>query len=298
MKKLIKKLASGIGIAVFVIASTITPTMASDADPTFRIIEDETEDFTRIMRISKTVNSTEYDMPLKERYNILYVNGTAYPETKIIVKNNRSLVPLRVVSENMSYDVNWDSASKQAIVSLGDKSICFAIGSDNANVNNNLVRLEAAPEIINGSTYVPIRTIADCMGAEISYYMIDASDNGNEYRPTPAPAIVAIEQNTVEAGYSVDEAAEIIKNEVTKVINDNNVNLSKLGYALDINKTDDIGRYYVFNVYKSEKTEVKNRVLFDKTNGKTYSLHPGHSLTWYSVIEGCSIAASVGVFAG
>ncbi|MBH5320608.1 phosphodiester glycosidase family protein [Paenibacillus sp. GSMTC-2017] len=48
-------------------------------------------------------------------------------------------------------------------------SIVMNVGNTKATVNGNPIKLEAAPLIQNGSTYVPLRFVSEAMGAKVEY---------------------------------------------------------------------------------------------------------------------------------
>jgi hypothetical protein len=56
--------------------------------------------------------------------------------------------------------------------------IVLYIGSDIMTVNGNAVQLEAAPEIKNGSTFLPLRAIAEAFGATVNYNVLDDGSIG------------------------------------------------------------------------------------------------------------------------
>lgn len=51
------------------------------------------------------------------------------------INNERTLVPIRVISENLGYNVNWDNNSRKVTVKNSDKTIELFIGKKNVSVN-------------------------------------------------------------------------------------------------------------------------------------------------------------------
>jgi hypothetical protein len=92
-----------------------------------------------------------------------------------IIKDGRTLVPLRGVFEALGATVEWDP-KHQTIQSLKrSTAIVLHVGSKDAFIDdpssgiNKSVRLDVAPEIINGRTFVPIRFISEYMGADVNW---------------------------------------------------------------------------------------------------------------------------------
>ena len=86
------------------------------------------------------------------------------------VKNGRTLVPLRIISERLGYSVNYDPGSRKINIS-NDQGIriVLTIGSRQATVNDRSVELDALPEIRNGVTFVPIRFIAESFDSVVEW---------------------------------------------------------------------------------------------------------------------------------
>jgi hypothetical protein len=88
-----------------------------------------------------------------------------------IDSNNKTLVPVRFVSENLDAEVKWDGDKQQVTVTdiLTGKTLVFTIGSKIVSVDGKELELEAAAALTGGSTYVPARFIAESFGAEVSW---------------------------------------------------------------------------------------------------------------------------------
>jgi hypothetical protein len=91
-------------------------------------------------------------------------------------KNGNVMVPARFVVEQLDATVNWEEATNQVTITdeLRGIKIVIAIGSQTASVNGVIKPLEAAPELTNGSTFVPVRFIAESLGATVGW---DAATN-------------------------------------------------------------------------------------------------------------------------
>lgn len=85
------------------------------------------------------------------------------------VENGTTLVPLRVISENLGADVSWNSAKKQATVETAAYTVIFTIDSPKYSVNGNSKTLTSPARLSSSSTMVPIRAFAEAIGAAVSY---------------------------------------------------------------------------------------------------------------------------------
>ncbi len=73
-------------------------------------------------------------------------------------KDGRTLVPARVISEGFGLDVNWDEDTQK--VTIGD-SVELTIGVKEMKVGSKTVVLDAAPELTDGRTLLPLRAFAE-----------------------------------------------------------------------------------------------------------------------------------------
>lgn len=105
---------------------------------------------------------------------VMNVNGLAKAidigiGTTPIVKNGRTLVPVRAVVEEMGGTVDWDATNNMAILSYSGKTIKLVINSNIAYLNDVSETLDVAPIVMNGRTMLPIRFIAENFGFNVNW---------------------------------------------------------------------------------------------------------------------------------
>ncbi|AEI43890.1 copper amine oxidase N-terminal domain-containing protein [Paenibacillus mucilaginosus] len=101
--------------------------------------------------------------------SVLKVNSEELNVEKPYVANGSTLVPLRVITTAFGAVLSWDSETRTVGLKSGNTSLSLQIGSTTATVNGVQETLEAAPELLNGTTMVPLRFIAEKFGAKVSY---------------------------------------------------------------------------------------------------------------------------------
>ncbi|WP_042195432.1 N-acetylmuramoyl-L-alanine amidase [Paenibacillus camerounensis] len=79
------------------------------------------------------------------------------------------MVPLRMISENLGYKVDWDQSSKTVTISQQLTTIKLVIDQTAASVDDKTVVLANAPLNRNGTTLVPIRFISEQFGLTVSW---------------------------------------------------------------------------------------------------------------------------------
>ncbi len=85
------------------------------------------------------------------------------------VKNGRTLVPFRFLGEALGAEVNWEENKKQAVLQLNQTDVRVAVGSKVARVNEKLISLEVPAEIKGGRIFIPLRFVAESLGAQVNY---------------------------------------------------------------------------------------------------------------------------------
>lgn len=90
-------------------------------------------------------------------------------ETVPVVKNGRTLVPMRVIFEALNCGVAYDE-TENAVYAIGNgKLIKILIDSDIAYVNEEPQKLDVTATTINDRTVVPLRFVAETLDADVEY---------------------------------------------------------------------------------------------------------------------------------
>ena len=98
------------------------------------------------------------------------INGKEiYTSQSPVIENGRTLVPLRVIGENLDCSVDWDSNTKTVTLNNGSNTISLIIGNEQINVNGKIIFIDSSPKIINGTTMVPVRAISELFGAKVDW---------------------------------------------------------------------------------------------------------------------------------
>lgn len=104
----------------------------------------------------------------------VYINGRQinFPDEKPYMETGRTMVPLRVISEEMGYKVEFIEGV--ITISTEGKKIQLKLGEAKAWVNNVETTLDARPILKNNRTMLPLRFISETFGAKVDF-------NGAEY---------------------------------------------------------------------------------------------------------------------
>lgn len=92
-------------------------------------------------------------------------------ETPVQIANDRVMVPIRFVIEDeaLQGQVYWDGKLNKVAIDCWGKYIELFIGSVKASVDGKEVLFDAPPYISNNRTYIPLRFLAESLGATVNW---------------------------------------------------------------------------------------------------------------------------------
>lgn|GEM_PF-1380762 len=124
--------------------------------------------------VSALAPSTSLAVQNQSHINVTY-NGTPilFPDQKPLLKNNRTLVPIRPIAERLGFSVNWNSEKQTVFIVKGNQSVELVVNHPVAKRNNQAFRLEAPAQIMNGRTMVPVRFIAEALNYQVDWTKTD-----------------------------------------------------------------------------------------------------------------------------
>ena len=129
------------------------PKSKVEIEVTFAEIEKETEKENIVLTIDSTV-AWLFDE---------YVINDVAP----VIRNDRTMLPIRFIAEALGAEVAWDDSLDKVIITKDDLEIEIYIGSAVAFVNGETVDLDSPAFIENDRTYLPLRFVAENLGAEV-----------------------------------------------------------------------------------------------------------------------------------
>lgn len=99
-----------------------------------------------------------------------YVNGEAKAlDAAPIIRSGRTMLPVRFVAENLGGTVGWDGATSSVTIQGSGIDIAIKVGASTASINGKTVTLDAPAFIESGRTYLPVRVVAEAMGAAVAW---------------------------------------------------------------------------------------------------------------------------------
>ena len=87
--------------------------------------------------------------------------------------NSRTMIPVRFVTEALGAKVSWDGPNQTAVIEKDGTTVKIKIGSTDLTViksgKTSTVKMDTAAVVKDGRTYVPIRFVAEALGAKVDY---------------------------------------------------------------------------------------------------------------------------------
>ncbi len=99
-------------------------------------------------------------------FNGAAVNSTVKPFAD---NNGRTLIELRSAAEALGAEIAWDSATQTVTLTSATQTVAIKINQSAYQVNGMEKTMDTAAIISDGHTMVPVRVIAEALGATVSY---------------------------------------------------------------------------------------------------------------------------------
>ncbi|OAZ48212.1 copper amine oxidase N-terminal domain-containing protein [Paenibacillus polymyxa] len=100
--------------------------------------------------------------------NQIKIDGVAIAtDAKPQMKNKRTMVPLRVISESLGARVEWSDS--EVILAKSDMKVKLAVNRSTAEKNGQKIQLDVKPYLKNNNIYVPLHFIAETFGCNVNY---------------------------------------------------------------------------------------------------------------------------------
>ena len=99
----------------------------------------------------------------------VYINGALiqfYDAHPFIDSNDRAMLPIRVVSENLGMSVSWSHDTREVTI---NGRVKLTIGSDIAYVDGIAMKMNTKAVIFNNRTYVPLSFVSQIFGMQVNW---------------------------------------------------------------------------------------------------------------------------------
>lgn len=99
-----------------------------------------------------------------------YVNGQAKDlDTAPIIRENRTMLPVRFIAESVGAKVEWDGETSTATIITDKTTLKITVGAYAAIVSGITTAIDSPAFIENDRVYLPVRFIAECLGGTVDW---------------------------------------------------------------------------------------------------------------------------------
>jgi len=110
------------------------------------------------------------DLAQKPGEIILYVNKKILrPDVPPLMQEARVRVPLRIISESLGAQVNWERGTGKIEVELDEKKLELTVGSKVVKVDGVQKELDVLPLLVDGRILVPLRFVGENLGLTVQW---------------------------------------------------------------------------------------------------------------------------------
>ncbi len=115
-------------------------------------------------------------------------------DVKPMVKNGRTLVPLRAIADALNAKTGWDQKTNTVTITKGDTTVELPIDKKFIKINGQTKAVDAPATIVNKRTLVPVRVVSETLDANVTY--------------DPETEVITIEDNFTSENQNI-KASEI-----------------------------------------------------------------------------------------
>ena len=112
-----------------------------------------------------TAQSTETDAEIKVLINNQFLQCDQPP----VIKNDRTLVPMRAIFEALGAEVNWNDETKTAEGVKDGKKVAITIDENAIVINDEKHEIDVPAQLINDRTMVPVRAISEAFDCIVNW---------------------------------------------------------------------------------------------------------------------------------
>lgn len=113
-----------------------------------------------------------YDGELHEHSETvrLMVNGNEMNlDVPPLIIQNRTLVPVRGLFEQLGASVEWNPSQRTVTVVLNDTKVILTVGSVQAEVSGGMQTMDVPAKIVNDRTMIPLRFVSEQLGFDVDW---------------------------------------------------------------------------------------------------------------------------------
>ncbi|AOZ92590.1 copper amine oxidase N-terminal domain-containing protein [Paenibacillus crassostreae] len=137
-------------------------------DAKYKVTQDNVKSFTTLMeeQLENIVVTNEFKVI---NAKISMVEGTQTTPLKFthlnVTEDNQDIfVPVKELTATLGAEMVWDQEAKSMTFNRGDRNVVLHVGSTTVETSDGSVEMAYAPELINGTTMIPLGSVFELFG--------------------------------------------------------------------------------------------------------------------------------------
>lgn len=107
-------------------------------------------------------------LEVNQDFAIIRMNDKYLPFDGVTM-SQRTLVPVREITEEFGGEVIWDGEDKTATLKIDGNEIVITVENDKMSVNGESVYLDVPVKVINSKVMIPVRKLAEMLNADVDW---------------------------------------------------------------------------------------------------------------------------------
>ncbi|MGI6575584.1 MAG: glucosaminidase domain-containing protein [bacterium] len=130
-----------------------------------------------------------------------------------LIQNGRTLVPVRLVAEELNAQVDWDEENRIVHIVKGDRAVVLRIDSRLVEYNVGTEKIfglaDVPSQIFDGRTFVPIRLVSNALGVGIAWDDASRTVSVDSAQTADITPFFAMKIASVEPGQVISGTTEL-----------------------------------------------------------------------------------------
>lgn len=128
-----------------------------------------------------------------------------------ILENDRTLVPIRFISEELGAEVIWNGTNNTIKIEKGDRSILLRLGSRLVEYDNgsSYELSDVVPKIVNERTFVPLRLVSNALDIGINWNEINFSVDIDSSATSDKNSLSDVKIKSLNEGQTINGKTEL-----------------------------------------------------------------------------------------
>ncbi len=127
------------------------------------------EELDQLNALAAEIEDQNEDITVIPVENIISKKMNMKFDTPPVIKEGRTLIPVRAITEGFGAVVDWNKEDKIVTITKGDLEIVFQLNDGKVFVNDEESEIDVPAQIMNSRTIVPLRFIVEKLGLKIDY---------------------------------------------------------------------------------------------------------------------------------